>query len=228
MGMSTKRTYGKAFGVPVQTKPFKPFPQNTRPMVLYRTPSQYKSLTNPPQGRIWPEKKNVDVTGSIGAVAIGAWSEVDLLNGIPNGANAIERIGRNIQLKSLLVRWNQSSSASVSPIRILIIYDREAAQTIPTITEILQNNSFNSPMALANSDRFVVIHDEISISNAQVANVTRADKIYKKLNLPQKFATAGGTVADITHGAVYIMCCCVNTPIGSGIGYQSRIRFTDV
>lgn len=223
--MSTKRTYGQAFAVPVQKKPFKPFPQNTRPMVLYRTPSQFKSLTNPPQGRIWPEKKNVDIAGSTGNQGPAAWSELDLLNGIASGANPNERIGRNVQLKSLLIRWVFSTTAGSNPMRILVVYDREAVQTLPSITEILQTNNFLSPLALANSDRFVVIADEMI--NPNTASPT-CGQIYRKLNLPQKFATAGASIIDITHGSLFIMSCCNNATTGVGIGYNSRVRYTDV
>jgi len=227
--MNNKRPYGKAFATTVQRTPFKPFPQNTTPMVLYRTPSQFKSLTNPRQGRIWPEKKNVDLEGSVGNLSSGTWSEIELLNGIANGNSASSRIGRKIQLKSLLFRWIQSSSAGNQPIRIVIVYDKQADGVLPGIEEILQGGptpTFNSPMNLANADRFVILADEMSTATAQ--NGIRADKIYRKINLPQTFNASTAGIIDVTSGAIYVLSCVGNGVAGAGVGYYSRIRYTDV
>lgn len=228
--MSTKRTYGKAFAVPVQKRPFKPFPQNTAPMVLYRTPSQFNSLTNPPQGRIYPEKKNIDVEGSIGTV--GTWSELDCLNAATAGAGANARIGRKTQLKSLLVRYNVSTAAQSTDVRILIVYDKQSDGLTPDITQILSGGAtptYNAPMNLSNSDRFVVLADEIDHTYAGGANAySRSGKIYRKLNLPEHFNGTGGAFSDISSGAIWIMCSVSSGGGGAGIGYYSRIRFTDV
>lgn len=225
--MSTKRTYGQAFTTIVPKKPFRPFPQNTTPpMVLYRKPYQF-SLSNPPFKKTPVEKKNVDFPGSIGNQGSSVWSELDCINSLPQGTSGGERIGRKIQLRSMLIRWNASTSATNASIRILIVYDKQGeGLTAPPITSVLATNNFNSPMAMGTSDRFVVLADQIS--NAPGQNVLRADSFYRKINLPMQFLNAGGAIADISSGAIYIMSCVLNGPTGAGIGYYSRIRYTDV
>lgn len=232
--MNNKRPYGKAFATTVQRKPFRPFPQNTTPMVLYRTPSNFASLTNPPYKKTPVEKKNVDFNGSVGQLgtAPNTWSELDCINSLPQGTSGSERIGRKIQLRSMLIRWNDSANAIGKAIRVLVVYDRQGEGSIaPPIVSILATDSINSPMALGTSDRFVVLVDEMiePIPNGVAASSTRAGKIYRKINLPMQFLNAGGAIADISSGAIYIACCCANSNVaGSGIGYYSRIRYTDV
>lgn len=213
-------------------KVFKPFPMNTtQPMVMYRTPSQFNSLTNPPQARIWPEKKNIDVEGSTGNVT--AWSELDLLNPIAQGSSANgNRIGRKVQMKSLVFRYVASTSAYPTDIRILIIYDKQSDGLAPDIAQVLQGAppTYNAPMNLTNSDRFVVLADEIDNTFAGGQSVySRSGKIYRKINLPQHYTNAiTGTVADITSGAIWVMTSTSSGGGGAGIGYYSRIRYTDV
>jgi hypothetical protein len=232
--MNTKRTYGKAFGLAVPKKPFRPYPQNTtqttQPMMLYRTPSQFKSLTNPPQGRIWPEKKDITVSGSLGVLGSNVWSELDFLNPCAQGVDSANRIGRKLQLKSLTFRWHEAQSGAIGtatlyPIRIMIVYDRNPEQALPLIQAIVQNN-YNGVMNLSNSDRFVILADEIHPSIA--INCIRSGTIYKKLNLPSVFSNTGGDITDITTGGIFAMCCFPFSNAGNGIGYTSRVRFTDV
>lgn len=224
--MNNKRPYGKAFGVTVQRKPFKPFPQNTTPMVLYRTPSQNRSLINPPYKRVAPEKKNVDVLGSVGLTNSAGWSEVDLLNGMAEGTDgAGQRIGRKIQMSSILLRYVTSSTLGAQPFRVLIIYDKQSDGNLPGSANIVQDGlNFLSPMNLNQSDRFVVIADEMINPNTQF---TTTGTIYRKLNLPVHYQSNTALITGMASGSVYVLCG-ANGTIGSGIGYYSRIRYTDI
>lgn len=85
-------------------------------------------------------------------------------------------------------------------------------------------------MNLTNSDRFVVLADEIDNTYAGGQSVySRSGKIYRKINLPQHYTNAiTGTVADIAQGAIWVMTSTSSGGAGAGIGYYSRIRYTDV
>lgn len=217
---------------PYARKEFKTQPRKL-PMVLYKAP-RGQSLANPKTGTSSPELKNIDTGGSIGVLQGTQWSELDFLNPIQTGADSNQRVGRKVQLKSLLFRWNSSSNAAVYPLRILIVYDREPNQATPLITDVLASpTNFNTPMNLSNSNRFIVLADEIhQPTNASPNNVAfdRANKIYKKLNLPAMFSASSIDVTSITQGAIFAMCS-IPTPAGSnnpGIGYYCRVRYTDV
>lgn len=204
-------------------------------MVLYKVP-RGRSLTNPRMADPGPELKNKDFQGSIGVIAGTSWSEVDLLNPIATGTTASDRIGRNVQLKSLLFRWNAASgnSTQIQALRILIVYDREPNGAIPLISDIVASSSigFNTPLNLANGNRFVILADELHnpILSYNGASSNRVGKIFKKLNLPMKFTgQSSEDITTITQGAIFAM---VSIPVvgngGEGIGYNSRIRYTDV
>lgn len=203
------------------------------PMVLYKAPRS-RSLANPRTGPSPPELKFKDVAGSIGLLAPSWFSEMDLLNPILSGSNADQRIGRKLHLKSLLFRWNASSTIAFLAFRILIVYDREPNTNIPPLLEVLEADNFNSPMNLSNSNRFVILADEIHEVNTSPSvaspTSTRAGKIFKKLNLPMGFnALSTGDISSITQGAIFAMVAATsNATVGPGIGYFSRVRYTDV
>jgi len=129
------------------------------------------------------------------------------------------------------MRWHTSSVTPDVPIRVLVIYDRNPENALPLITEILQQDDFLSPMALASGDRFVVLSDVVTptITGSANGTSTKNGEVYRKINLPAVYSGATGTISDCTQGAVYVMCCFpfTFTPI-AGIGYYTRIRYTDV
>lgn len=208
-------------------------PKKQLPMVLYKAP-RGRSLTNPKTGPTPPELKFVDVAGSIGVVVASQWSELDFLNPINTGTTASQRIGRRLQMKSLLFRWNASTVISNLSLRILIVYDKEPNGLLPLITDVIEADNYNSPMNLSNSNRFVILADEIHDVNTFTPNSNtsmRSGKIFKKLNLPCGFnALSTLDVTSITQGAIFAMCAIPSNAgsAGIGIGYFSRIRYTDV
>lgn len=205
------------------------------PMVLYKAP-RGQSLTNPKTGSSSPELKNIDTGGSVGQIPNGFWSELDLLNPIQVGADSNQRVGRKVQLKSLLFRWNESTATALSPIRILIVYDKEPNQATPVLTEVITSDNYNAPMNLSNSNRFIVLADELHpvIFSSGSAGTYRVGKIFKKLNLPMMFTASSIDVTSVTCGAIFAMIACPTpgNPIPPGpvrgIGYIARVRYTDV
>lgn len=205
--------------------------------VIMRVPRN--NLANPRSRGNPPELKFVDVAGSLGIINPTQWSELDLLNPIATGTNASDRIGRKIQMKSILFRWNGSGLSNFYAFRILLVYDREPNGVLPTILDVLEGNNFNSPNNLSNGNRFIILADQLhenhgynqnNISVTTGTGLYRAGKIYKKINLPEHFnAGTSLDITSITAGAIYAI---VGIPgassISAGIGYWSRIRYTDV
>lgn len=199
-------------------------------MVLYKRP-KYVSLTNPPTKTIKPEKKNFDAAGSTGNASGGnTWSEIDHINPIATGTDGSSRIGRTLQMTSIQLRWISSTSSFNAPVRIVIIYDKNPTGTLPLVTDIWALNNFNAMSVLANSSRFIMLADEVHNANFTVGstNVQHAGTIYRKINLPAMWSgTTSGAITSQTEGAIYVMSCTLGAT-GSGIGYISRIRYTDV
>jgi len=200
-----------------------------RTQVLVK-PRYGKSLTNP-YSRPSVEKKNVDTIGSTGNIATNQFSEVDHLNIIGQGTSASTRIGRKVQMKSIFLRWTTSTGLNNAPIRIVLIYDRNSTTALPAIGDIFTADNFNGNLNLNNSDRFIVLADEVHnanfATNVPGSNLQYAGTIFRKMNLDAMWATSTGDIASQTSGAVYVMTCGL-AGIGAGIGYQCRIRYTDV
>lgn len=211
---------------PYARKEFKTQPRQL-PLVLYKSPKG-QSLTNPKIGVSSPELKNIDTGGSIGVLVGTQWSELDLLNPIQVGADSNQRVGRKVQLKSLIFRWNTSSNIANIPFRLLIVYDKEPNQATPLITDILISNNHNAPMNLSNSNRFIILADELH--QVIVGAFPRTGKVFKKLNLPEMFSASSIDVTSVTQGAIFAMCSIpgVAGAGNPGLGYIARVRYTDV
>lgn len=193
---------------------------------LFRQPSfarQIGAVASPSA----PEKKNIDTNNTLVGGATSTWSQVFLINPIPQGASSNQRIGRRCTLTSMLIRWNLSG-ASAGLARLLVIYDHAPNGALPLITDILTLNLFNAPMNLINNDRFMVLHDEIAISpNAAAANTMAGKWNYKRQPLQNQWTNAAtGTIADITTGAVYFIACAPGVIVG--VDFVARVRFTDL
>lgn len=196
-----------------------------RTQVLVK-PRYGKSLTNP-YSRPTVEKKNIDTSGSTGNVGTNQFSELDHLNVVGQGTSANTRVGRKIQMKSIFLRWITSTGLNAAPIRIVLIYDRNPQGALPNIGEIFLADSFNAMLNLANSDRFVVIADEVHNSNYAVGAAQYAGTIYRKLNLDAVYSQTAGDITSQTSGAIYAISSGLGG-VGQGMGYIARIRYTDI
>lgn len=165
---------------------------------------------------------------------------VQLINGIAQGSDFTERIGRKVFLKSLFFRIFVTPSATVnSPTgtttRLIIVYDCQTNAAAPTVANILQNSAYDSPMNLNNRDRFKVLYDKFVHTSATLYTtgaLTAGDPIprkfekFKKLNLDVIFGGTGNTVASITTGSIYaLLINSINTATQAE-GYF-RVRFMD-
>lgn len=187
---------------------------------------------NPARGG---ELKFVDTSPALTVlISSTAWSAGVLLNGLVPGSGADQRIGRKVIMTSLLYRIGfilGATSTGGSPLRLLIVYDKQANAAAPAITDILDTDHFLARQNLSNRDRFVVLADKhlppISVQN----NFSVISKIYKKrLNLETCFnAGVAGTIGDITSGSVYVFAA-QTSGIGTGapsIVSRCRIRYRD-
>lgn len=156
-----------------------------------------------------PEKKEHigALPANAGVVANVTFSAATLLNALQQGATAQTRIGRKVANKSLYVRYSmalQATSTGGSPIRILIVYDKQTNGVAPAITDVLFANDFNSPNNLNNSDRFITLIDEITDVISVQNNYSIAKTIFRKIGLETLYKdTTVGDVTDIISGGIF-------------------------
>lgn len=186
------------------------------------------------------EWKNIDV-GTAPTNTFGSdWSILTFLNPVPQGTNSSQRIGRKLAMNRLHFRWAKSQVAPATatsvgviyPIRLLLVYDRSPTGALPGITDILSNGGFESHVNLDNSDRFIILRDMIVQEEQQHQSMYQSGKISLKFPeglLCQWDNVAGGTIADITAGAIYFAWAATGIPAAGQVtvAFNSRIRYSD-
>jgi len=166
--------------------------------------------------------------------AVATFSTGQLLTTILQGADASNRIGRKITIKSLLLRYGirlGATSGFGTAVRTLVVYDKQANATAPVITDILLFDEFHAPNNLSNRDRFVTIFDSISKQIAVGGNAAECDVLYKRLNLETIYNTGtDAAIGSISSGSIYLFFAqqgSMTTANGTYNG-RCRIRYTDV
>lgn len=181
------------------------------------------------------ELKDITVKSTALVPAVGSINSPApvLLNGVAPGTSAVTRVGRRINMKSLLFKYQiQLASTTIggSPIRVLVVMDSQTNGAAATAAGVLLTDEITSPMQLSNSRRFKVLIDEvipcIGTAGPQAAMFTR----YVKLNSNTEFNDGtAGTVADIQTGSIYAFVWqngALATTVCAATMY-SRIRFSD-
>lgn len=213
---------------------------------------RYSSTTSSSSGRILkastygPERKCQDTPTTLTAFA--AAGNLALLNGLFQGVDINQHLGRKACLKSLLFRGviqhRTYTNTFGEMLRVLIVYDRQSSSGAPTVGDIIQDvNAAGydemSFMNVNNVKRFAILAqhkwyqeaiagggpDNVQETNSRMVDVAVP---YSKIgNLPMEFTGGStGTVADITTGAIYALF------IGASGNYsckwKCRVKFCDL
>lgn len=178
---------------------------------------------------------DVEVTGS----AVTTAGVITLLNGVAQGTDYTQRIGRKTCMKSIL--WNAAllSNGGTIPlgdmIRLLIVYDTQPNSATPAVTDILAVADPFSPMNLNNRDRFHTIFDhKLPLNPAAFTTgvptagnpISYYKQKYKKLSKDVIFSGTGATAGSIQTGAVWMLQISYLTAAYNLDSY-TRIRFHD-
>lgn len=117
------------------------------------------------------ELKAVDVFRA--SMAFNTTGTVTLLNGLIPGTNQWNRIGRRVNLKSVLIigdvneTQTPTTPALFDHMRLILVYDKQSNGVAPTFANViaLNDNAGNSETSaqgmlnLSNSDRFRILRD---------------------------------------------------------------------
>nr|UOF81670.1 capsid protein [Cressdnaviricota sp.] len=215
-----------------QRKKYGPMPKSlsTRPSPL-RTggfPNLFK--------RSKTELKFLDV--SVSNLQFNSTGTIRLLNGIVQGTDYNQRIGRQIILKSIYLRMYLFPNAAATNVgdvlRIILGFDEQPNGALPIVTDILTSASTTAANNLNNRDRFKILVDKTfpvgqAITANAVAPIRGFKKVYKKCNWPVTYSGTTADIASLATGSLFILTVSENV---AGItcwdaNYHSRIRFTD-
>lgn len=198
------------------------------------------------------EKKFYDTTTGAGPIDITAAAAVFKLIHIPTqGTDYTQRIGRKTVIKSVYLRGRiiVQPFATIPPTmdfdcpaqqcRMIVFIDFQPNGAAPATQDVLMRTDPVAHLNPNNRDRFKVIKDKTFVFDACCANasdITAVNrtihdfKIYKKLNTEVIYnQTNGGTIADITTGALFVMFLGSNTNLTTDLLLQldTRTRFDD-
>jgi len=163
-----------------------------------------------------------------------------LLNPCAQGTTTITRSGRKIMMTSLLYNWTLGYAATTggsSPLRLVIVYDKQANGVAPTAAQVFAADQIDSPMNLDFSKRFKVLvdhkHDGLSLNGNESAFISGFRDFTKSKagGLPVEFKnTSAGDITDIQTGSVYSFVYSNGgfTTAAPTQALFTRIRFTDM
>jgi len=172
------------------------------------------------------EKKYIDTTVTSGwpATTAATWA-LTLINGVAQGTTDSTRVGQRIQMKSLQLRLTSPSTVN-QPVRVRVIYDKNANAAAPTATDVFEADVQNALNQNGTAGRFITLFDEKCYTDN--SNDTVSIDKFVKLDLPVQYSGTAATIASISAGSLYLMLnhggqSWSSQPLAS----YARVRFTD-
>lgn len=153
------------------------------------------------------ELKNFDFAATGTIVAAQTTALVQQIFTPGQGTSPVQHVGRRATVKSLHYRWEGSfapTSAGVSPLRLMIVYDKQPNAATPATTQIVQIDSISTPTQLFNSRRFkILVNEQVECVGSSGPGAWFREGIRKfKFPLEVEFNDVnGGTIADIQTGS---------------------------
>lgn len=167
------------------------------------------------------EKKSFEF-GAVGlAVPSTTFTTPQSINLVRLGTAATNRVGRQIQLKSVVLR-----NHSLLPLRTIIVYDKSGqngSAVVPAITDILQADAITAHHNLNNKERFVTIMD--TFHEPQTTTSGSVQESFRRIDLTTVFAADTGADSDFATGTLWVL---YSTSAAAGtLTSRIRTRYTD-
>jgi len=169
------------------------------------------------------EWKSVD---SVVFLEYGKTTDKLLLNGLVPGSGLSQRIGNKIRVRKVVADLTAMTKTAITDPqggRVMLVYDKQTNAAAPSVSDVLDIslgiNDENSPIKLENRSRFVILKDWHFRTSAsgQAGEMVKRRLVWRGV-LPTVYNNgAGGTVADIASGALYLMT------IGSDAGDNGQL-----
>lgn len=195
------------------------------------------------------EKKYYDKASS-SPINLASGPIISLINGVgfdgtTAGGAGTERSGESLCMTSVQYKLNLFNSDSGTRIvRVMIVMDKQADGTAPTLAEIFQPIAGNrytiAPNNMDNKFRFTVLHDRLlRVQPTGTENDTINVEHFKKLGIRNKKtkqlgkgikvrynADAPDTVANVSSNPLYLIVF-LDGATQVDCNYFSRVRFVD-
>lgn len=202
-----------------------------------------------------PEIKTVDVNQVV--LTLSTAGNSTLLNGLIEGVDANQRVGRRINMKSVKIRmwWAQGvtpAAAVDTYCRYVLVYDRQPNGAAPTWADVFTQYNVSgatdsTAMAAPNPtnfDRFVILRDgartyspSVATGAAQPAQddtsyIRQPEEWFVNLKGLEAHYIAGagaGTIADFRTGSLYFLTLGSNSVANATttVTITARVRYHD-
>lgn len=154
------------------------------------------------------ELKDITILQTANFTAGQVTATVSVINPVSQGVSQIQRIGRKITMKTLYVRFTAhmaATSVGSSPLRVCILYDKQANATSPATTLVpFLTDQITTPNNLSYLSRFETVMDEmvpcIGTGGPQACAFKRFINLKDR---PVEFnVNNNGDITDITTGSL--------------------------
>ena len=192
------------------------------------------------------ELKFLDLDLDDATVAAGAVIQAGgTINVIEQGVTESQRVGRKCTIKSINWRYqvripeydDQANPDPGDTVRVILYLDKQCNGATAANTDILESADFQSFRNLANSGRFVILHDKVfsmnhfGVGSATAGNLSTGEVVknatfFKKCNIPIEFNNTTGAIAEIRSNNLGVLICGQSGV--AGFNSKIRLRFSDM
>lgn len=187
--------------------------------------------------------------GNIAAHTVLAAGEIHpSLNLVKQGTTNIQRVGRNITVREISLRWvynlpGVEKSASSPPnglrpdiFRLIVYVDKQANGAAPAVLDIVDVADFTTMYNIQNESRFIFLLDEYwGLNYGQMTSETddtfsvlfevKAGDWTRKVNVPITFNDTAGVLTEVTSNNIGMLWFSQYQTIVVQI--EHKIRYTD-
>jgi len=174
---------------------------------------------------------NIDSTGEVPATG--------QLCLIPMGAGASARIGRDVCIHSLHLKWNLNYSpgavtTGVTSVGIYLLLDKQANGAAAGVTDVFTGNELTQDhLNLENSDRFCVLKrwhlvfkSRAGVS-ADFADDLKNIEYFMRLNIPLKYSGSTGAITELKTNNIFVMASAFASDDLVTVSGTTRLRYSD-
>lgn len=166
---------------------------------------------------------------------------VTLLNGVAQGTDFTDRIGRKINIKSIHMKYYIQAYNNVDVplgdiIRVMLVWDYQTNGALAAVTDVLTSADVLSGVNLTNRERFKILYDKRHTMGAieytaaaPVAGDTqpRFAQRFIRCNYPMVFGGTAATVGSIQTGSLMLLTITASSATGFAANTRVRCRFSD-
>lgn len=188
------------------------------------------------------EQKFFDTTFAEATVASAGAITNPSLNLIPQGVTESTRVGRKCVIKKIHFKGelkmpsSATSTLTADRLRVIVFIDKQANGAAATVASILETASIDSFRNLAESGRFLILHDKTSdLNSGSGAGNTAAGVLWgetkrtwrlnKTCNLPIEFSSTTGVITEIRSNNIGVLA--ISEAGLATLQYTCRVRFSD-